>query len=205
MVLVYGYIDPRGVVVVVAQLDGKGCVLQVGGQVEPLRVVKAIPDDLELPNLTQRLGALMKRFRTTVQLKKLCNNIIDADCIAIAERLLQRAQEPLRHIHMWDSQTGSWELYDSVTGLTQPCDPPQPPPDAVRFSQPTHTQTLPMRAQVGAHMSAALDSLHGRDGTLNIDGMHAMVDHETQQLVRQEAAAVHQAGTSGLTLWTTDV
>ena len=62
---------------------------------DPVRVVKAIPDDLEIPRLTQRLGALMKRFRTTVQLKKLCNNIIDADCIAVAERLLRRSQDCL--------------------------------------------------------------------------------------------------------------
>ena len=171
-------------------------------------MVKAIPDDLEIPRLTQRLGALMKRFSTTVQLKKLCNNIIDADCIAVAERLLRRSQEPLRHIHMWDSETSSWELYDTTTGISQPCDPPQPPPDAVTFAPPTHTQSLSMRAQVASQISAQLDSLQGQEGgTLDIDGMHAMVEHEVQQIVRQEAAAVQQAGqsTGGLTLWTTDV
>lgn len=174
---------------------------------DPVRVVKAIPDDLEIPRLTQRLGALMKRFRTTVQLKKLCNNIIDADCIAVAERLLRRSQEPLRHIHMWDSQKGSWELYDASTGESQPCDPPQPPPDAVTFVPPTHTHNLSMRAQVAAQISRQLDSLQGREGgALNIDGMHAMVEQEVQQIVRQEVAAVQQAaGIGGLTIWTTDV
>ena len=65
-----------------------------------------------------------------------------------------------------------------------------------------------MRAQVAAQISRQLDSLQGREGgTLNIDGMHAMVEQEVQQRVRQEMAAVQQAGASsgGLTLWYTDV
>lgn len=182
-------------------------VVQVGGQVDPLRVIQAIPDDLEIPNLTQRLSALMKRFRTTVQLKKLCNNIIDADCMTIAERLLHRNQQPLRKIHMWDPKREVWELHDTTTGQSQPCDPPKIPANAATFKPPTHTHNLGMRTQVAAHMSRALDSLQVRDsGTLNIDGMHAMVEHEAQQLVRQEAAAVHHAPTTGgLTVWTTEV
>jgi hypothetical protein len=166
--------------------------VQVDGQIEPLKVVKALPDDLELPNLTERLVSLMKRFRTTVLLKQQCNNIIDADCMAIAERLLQRAQEPLRHIHMWDGKKGTWELYDSLTATSVPCDPPQIPPDAINFSTPKHTHNLPMRMQVAAHM---------------------MVEHEAQQLVRQEAATIHRitydrppgAPPPGLTIWTEDV
>ena len=181
--------------------------VQVGGQVDPLRVIQAIPDDLEIPNLTQRLSALMKRFRTTVHLKKLCNNIIDQDCIAIAERLMHRAQQPLPKVHMWDSKRECWELYDTTTGVSQPCDPPQIPPNAATFKPPTHTHNLGMRTQVAAHMSRNLDSLQVREGgTLNIDGMHAIVEHEAQQLVRQAAAAVHLApSTGGLTVWTTEM
>jgi hypothetical protein len=180
---------------------------QVGGQVEPLKVVKALPDDMVIPNLRQRLIALMRRFRTTVHLKKLCNSIIDADCMTTAERLMKRRQEPLRHIHMWDGQRGVWELYDSATGKCVPCDPPVVPPHAVTFRPPTHTHKLSMRTQVAAHIGAALDALQPRGGgTLNIDGMHALVDQEVQQLVRQEIVNVQQAasGAGGLTIWTTD-
>jgi hypothetical protein len=178
-----------------------GCV-QVGGQVDPLRVIQEIPDDLELPRLTQRLGLLMKRFRTTVQLKQLCNDIIDADCIAIATRLLQRSQEPLRHMHLWDSQRGVWELYDAATGALEACDPPHMPRAVQRFAPPAHTQGLSMRAQVAAHLASALDSLQVCGGRMHIDGMHAMVEPATQQCVRQQASAVAQSSGGGVTLWT---
>eukprot|EP00892_Ulva_mutabilis_P006764 jgi/Ulvmu1/445/UM001_0452.1 len=175
---------------------------QVGGQVDPVRLVRAIPCDLRVPRLTQRLIALMRRFRTMVQLKQRCNEIIDADCVAVAARLLQRGQEPLRFAHMWDRQAGTWELYDTLTGHSAPCDAPSVPPSAARFAAPQHLQELSMRAQVAAHAGAALDALHA-PGTRErcMDGMHALLEPETQQAVRQEAAAVSQMCGSGLTLW----
>lgn len=175
---------------------------QVGGQVDPVRLVRAIPPDLRVPRLTQRLVALMRRFRTMVQLKQHCNDIIDADCVAVATRLLQRAQEPLRYVHMWDRQTGAWELYDTLHGGSVPCDAPRVPPNASHFAAPEHLHELSMRTQVAAHVGAALDALHAPGtGERRMDGMHAMLEPETQQALRQEAAAASQMCGNGLTWW----
>lgn len=175
---------------------------EVGGQVDPVRLVRAIPSDLRVPRLTQRLVALMRRFRTMVQLKQRCNEIIDADCVAVAARLLQRAQEPLRFVHMWDRQAGAWELFDTLTGQAVPCDAPAVPPGAVHFAAPEHLHELSMRSQVASHASVALDALHA-PGTLErcTDGMHALLEPETQQAVRQEAAVAAQMCGNGLTVW----
>jgi hypothetical protein len=117
---------------------------QVGGFVDPLRLVKAIPDHLKIPQLHGRLSSIIKLFRSSVQLKQRCNDIIEADCMMLAEELLRTGQQPLQHIVVWNEQGGErgqghWQTYDALTGSFAPCVvPPALPENIAAFAAPEH-------------------------------------------------------------------
>jgi Region in Clathrin and VPS len=143
---------------------------QVGGHVDPLRLMRAIPDDLRIPDLHARLARILKRFRASVQLKQRCNGIIEADCMQLSEQLLRARQQPPQAVYVWDARggeagDGGWCVYNAVTGALAPCAaPPEAPAGAIdTFGEPAHTLTAGPRGRVAAAVATRL-AREQRDG-----------------------------------------
>ena len=64
---------------------------EIGGYVDPLRLVRRIPAGLAIPRLRDRLVRIIADFRTQASLRQGCAAILEHDCLALAQ-----ARAPLR-------------------------------------------------------------------------------------------------------------
>jgi hypothetical protein len=58
---------------------------EIGGYVDPLRLVRRIPDGLAIPRLRDRLVRIIADFRTQTSLRQGCAAILEHDCLALAQ------------------------------------------------------------------------------------------------------------------------
>ncbi len=67
---------------------------EIGGYVDPLRLVRRIPDGLAIPRLRDRLVHIIADFRTQTSLRQGCAAILEHDCLALAQVRLQATAGP---------------------------------------------------------------------------------------------------------------
>lgn len=58
---------------------------EIGGYVDPLRLVRRIPAGLAIPRLRDRLVRIIADFRTQASLRQGCAAILEHDCLALAQ------------------------------------------------------------------------------------------------------------------------
>ena len=168
---------------------------QIGGFVDPLRLVRAIPDGLRIPRLHARLASIIKRFRSSVLLKQRCNDIIEADCMLLAAQVLQASHQPLRRVYVRDGRGEGWHLYDTTTGALEACNgAPEVPSDAVSFCEPRHTLTAPPRQRAAAEVRA-------RAAGGDADGWRALAAPQSQQAVEALCAELAARAPQSTRIW----
>ena len=65
---------------------GAGALMdEIGGYVDPLRLVRRIPAGLAIPRLRDRLVRIIADFRTQASLRQGCAAILEHDCLALAQ------------------------------------------------------------------------------------------------------------------------
>lgn len=57
----------------------------IGGYVNPLRLLQRIPDGQAIQGLRDRLVHIIADFRTQTSLREGCNNILHTDCLLLAQ------------------------------------------------------------------------------------------------------------------------
>jgi hypothetical protein len=177
---------------------------QIGGHVDPLRLMRAIPDKLVIPRLHSRLSSLIKRFRSSVLLKQRCNDIIEADCILLAAKILRASQQPLRQVYV-QGDGGAWQLYDAITGVLEPCDPPDVPSEAVQCSAPCHTLAATPRERVAVQLQRRLAMAEARGGdgirSMEVNGWRALTAAQSQQAAKDAEADLFKRPQQMTRLW----
>jgi hypothetical protein len=178
---------------------------QIGGHIDPLRLMRAIPDNLVIPRLRIRLSSLIKRFRSSVLLKQRCNDIIEADCMLVAAKLLRASLQPLRQVYV-QGDGGSWQLYDAVTGVMEACEAPDIPRQAVAFSAPSHTLAATPQEHVAVHLQHRLDTAEakGCNGVscgAGVDGWRALATAQSQQAAKDAEAELLKRPRQTTRIW----
>ena len=134
---------------------------------DPLRLVRAIPTQLAIPDLNARLQRIILDFRTATQLSEGCNAITIADCLLLLGRLRHARQRPLETL--FALRDGRWEAITARRGACSACEPPNVPRDAASFNPPTHTLGMPLALQVAAHVADGVGRARGE-----LRGGHAL-------------------------------
>lgn len=57
----------------------------IGGYVNPLRLLQRIPHGVAIEGLRDRLVNIIADFRTQTSLREGCNNILHTDCLLLAQ------------------------------------------------------------------------------------------------------------------------
>ncbi len=57
----------------------------IGGYVNPLRLLQRIPDGMSVEGLRDRLVHIIADFRTQTSLREGCNTILHTDCLLLAQ------------------------------------------------------------------------------------------------------------------------
>ena len=68
---------------------------EIGGYVDPLRLVRRIPEGLAIPRLRDRLVHIIADFRTQASLRQGCATILEHDCLALAQARARPPGPPL--------------------------------------------------------------------------------------------------------------
>ena len=67
-------------------LSGAGSLLDhIGGNVNPLRLIKRIPEGMAIARLRDRIVQIVADFRTQTSLREGCNTILHTDCVLLAQ------------------------------------------------------------------------------------------------------------------------
>ena len=76
--------------------SGAGSLLDhIGGYVNPLRLIRRIPEGMAIARLRDRIVQIVADFRTQTSLREGCNTILHTDCVLLAQvgpRKLHRSQ-----------------------------------------------------------------------------------------------------------------
>ncbi|KAL0041397.1 hypothetical protein WJX79_002126 [Trebouxia sp. C0005] len=67
----------------------------IGGYVNPLRLLQRIPDGMSVEGLRDRLVHIIADFRTQTSLREGCNTILHTDCLLLAQRLYHEGTKQL--------------------------------------------------------------------------------------------------------------
>ncbi|GBF95415.1 hypothetical protein Rsub_08377 [Raphidocelis subcapitata] len=72
----------------------------IGGNVNPLLVVRKIPEGMAIPRLRDRLRAIISDFRTQTSLREGCNAVLRSDCRHLMARLQREARRALGTVYV---------------------------------------------------------------------------------------------------------
>lgn len=72
----------------------------IGGYVNPLRLLQRIPDGMSVEGLRDRLVHIIADFRTQTSLREGCNTILHTDCLLLAQRLYHEVRHALSHLYV---------------------------------------------------------------------------------------------------------
>ena len=89
----------------------------VGAHLNPLRVLRHLPEGVPIPHLRDRLARIVSDFRTQSSLREGCNAILKADCAQAADARLASGRRALRVPVVLDS---------SMLASNDPMDTPVP-------------------------------------------------------------------------------
>lgn len=179
---------------------------QIGGYVDPLRLVRALPDSIAIPRLSQRLARIINNFRTIAQLSEGCHAIIVSDCMLLSHKLARARRRPLAQVFLFDPAPSAaaqpWSVYTACTGARTGCAPPNVPRDALSFRAPQHTLGSSLVAQIRAHAADGLSGERPRGRSKVVELCWGM--HSVEVSARAAAAnrdAPQGAVTSSLRVW----
>ena len=68
---------------------------QIGGYMDPLKLLRRIPEGMSIPQLRDRLIKIITDFRTQTSLIEGCNNILRSDKAALSDKLYNQAKQAL--------------------------------------------------------------------------------------------------------------
>ena len=93
-------------------LSGAGSLLDhIGGYVNPLRLIKRIPEGMAIARLRDRIVQIVADFRTQTSLREGCNTILHTDCVLLA-------QVGAREVHRSHAATGCCYLSACTWGCS---------------------------------------------------------------------------------------
>lgn len=69
----------------------RGLLLNVGTEIDPIRLIKRIPNGLEIPDLRQALLKILQDFNLQMSLREGCKRILQNDSVAMSHQL-QKSQ-----------------------------------------------------------------------------------------------------------------
>lgn len=67
----------------------------IGGHVDPIKLIKRIPEGLEIEGLRDRLVKIISDFNLQMSLREGCNLVLKADCVDLMERLYTRQKSAM--------------------------------------------------------------------------------------------------------------
>ena len=93
-----------------------------GGGVDPLKLVEAIPEEMRIEGLRDRLVRVVGEFRAALSLQSGCNAVLRADWLELGDRLYGELRRALKQLHvLMPEGGGTWvEMYhhDTTTATT---------------------------------------------------------------------------------------
>ena len=69
----------------------------IGGYVNPLRLLQRIPNGMSVEGLRDRLVHIIADFRTQTSLREGCNTILHTDCLLLAQVILLSLLQCMTH------------------------------------------------------------------------------------------------------------
>ena len=57
----------------------------IGSYINPLRLIERIPEGMVVDHLRDRLVVIIAEFRSQTSLKQCCSNILQKDCLSLAQ------------------------------------------------------------------------------------------------------------------------
>lgn len=85
------------------------------GNMDPLYIVKLVPDGLEIPRLRDRLVKIITDYRTETSLRQGCNDILKADCVNL---LVKYFNEAKHGIHLSSEEEDTQASRDDITATS---------------------------------------------------------------------------------------
>ncbi|XP_078150980.1 vacuolar protein sorting 41 [Carex rostrata] len=85
------------------------------GNMDPLYIVKLVPDGLEIPRLRDRLVKIITDYRTETSLRQGCNDILKADCVNL---LVKYFNEAKHGIHLGSEEEDTQASRDDITATS---------------------------------------------------------------------------------------
>ncbi|CAL9151796.1 unnamed protein product [Musa hybrid cultivar] len=82
------------------------------GNLDPLYIVKKVPDGLEIPRLRDRLVKIITDYRTETSLRHGCNDILKTDCVNL---LVKYYNEARRAVHLGIEEEGNRKKEDDTS------------------------------------------------------------------------------------------
>lgn len=99
----------------------------IGGYVNPLRLLQRIPHGVAVEGLRDRLVHIIADFRTQTSLREGCNTILHTDCLLLAQRLYHEVRHALSHLYVKPCKAAAstaqadssrqWQHWSSGAGL----------------------------------------------------------------------------------------
>jgi hypothetical protein len=62
----------------------------IGGNIDPIRLVRSIPSGEEIPHLRDKLVKIISDYHVQMSLREGCNAVLKSDCVALAEQLYRK-------------------------------------------------------------------------------------------------------------------
>lgn len=82
-----------------------------GGGVDPLRLVAAIPEEMQIERLRDRLVRVISDFRAALSLQSGCNAVLRTDCLELGDRLYSQLRRALKRMCL-RRPGGQWVMYE---------------------------------------------------------------------------------------------
>ncbi len=79
-----------------------------GGCIDPLRLVEAIPRDIKIERLRDRLVRVITDFKATVSLQSGCNAVLRTDCLELGDKLYRELTRALKTLFIRKPGGSTW-------------------------------------------------------------------------------------------------
>eukprot|EP00250_Pteridium_aquilinum_P016332 c23054_g2_i1 orf=454-3357(-) len=89
------------------------------GNIDPLHLVRKVPNGMQIPQLRDRLVKIVTDYRTETSLRHGCNNILKADCVNLSVRYLVEARHAIFVGSRDDGLVQSTNQRTQLTGLSK--------------------------------------------------------------------------------------
>ncbi|KAJ8485600.1 hypothetical protein OPV22_018085 [Ensete ventricosum] len=118
------------------------------GNLDPLYIVKKVPDGLEIPRLRDRLVKIITDYRTETSLRHGCNDILKTDCVNL---LVKYYNEARRAVHLEIEEEGNRKKENDDTSFGQ---------KAERASNSVKTMELKSKTRGGGRCCLCFDPFY---------------------------------------------